>query len=111
MDILNLQPPSIDWWVYRNDAAPMTVLLADSDGGALDLTDWDFEAQVREYPTDESPITTMSIVKNGNVLTLALDTTELPTVSYFDIQGTNSVNNRVNTVLRGQIFIDEDVTR
>jgi hypothetical protein len=47
MDILNLQPPTIEWRVYRNDAAPMTVLLADSDGNALDLTDWDFESKVR----------------------------------------------------------------
>lgn len=111
MDILNLQPPTIEWRVYRNDAAPMTVLLTDSDGNALDLTDWDFESKVREYPADATVVTTISIVKNENVLTLALDTADLPLISYFDIQGTNSVNNKVNTVLRGQIFIEEDITR
>ncbi len=42
MEALNLQPPTIEWLVYRNDSAPMTVLLADSEGSELDLTDWDF---------------------------------------------------------------------
>lgn len=111
MDILDLQPPTIEWRVYRNDAAPMTVLLADSNGNALDLDDWNFQAKVREYPLDAAVITTMAIVKNENILTLELDTTNLPMISYFDIQGTNSVNNKVNTVLRGQIFVEEDITR
>lgn len=111
MDILDLQPPTVEWRVYRNDAAPMTILLADSDGNALDLTDWTFESLVREYPTDGAAITEISIVKNENILTLALDTTNLPLISYFDIQGLNTVNNKINTVLRGQIFVEEDVTR
>jgi len=111
MDILDLQPPTIEWRVYRNDSAPMTILLADSDGNALDLEDWDFEAKVREYPLDAAVVTTMSIVKNENVLTIELDTTDLPMISFFDIEGINNVNNKVNTVLRGQIFIEEDVTR
>lgn len=111
METLNLQPPTIEWLVYRNDSTPMTILLADSDGNDLDLTDWDFEGKVREYPLDNTVITTISIVKNGNVLTLALDTADLPLISFFDIQGTNTDNGKINTVLRGQIFIEEDVTR
>jgi hypothetical protein len=111
MDILDLQPPTIEWRVYRNDAAPMTVLLADSDGNALDLTDWDFAGKVREYPADATEVTTLAIVKNENILTIELDTADLPMISYFDIEGTNSVNNKVNTVLRGQIFVEEDITR
>jgi hypothetical protein len=111
METLNLQPPTIEWLVYRNDSAPMTVLLADSEGRELDLTDWDFAGKVREYPTDSTVITTLAIVKNGNVLTVELDTANLPLMSYFDIEGTNSVNAKVSTVLRGQILIEEDVTR
>ena len=111
MEILDLQPPTIEWRVYRNDTSPMTVLLSDSEGNALDLTDWDFEAKVREYPADTTVITTLAIVKNGNVLTLELDNANLPLISFFDIQGTNSVNAKVSTVLRGQIFIEEDITR
>ena len=111
MDILDLQPPTIEWRVYRNDTSPMTVLLADSDGNALDLDDWTFAGKVREYPTDVSEITTLAIVKNGNVLTVELDTEDLTQISYFDIQGTNTVNAKVSTVLRGQIFVEEDITR
>jgi hypothetical protein len=111
MEILDLQPPTIEWRVYRNDTSPMTVLLSDSNGNALDLTDWDFDGKVREYPLDAAVVTTLVIVKNGNVLTIELDTTDLPMISYFDIQGTNSVNSKVSTVLRGQIFVEEDITR
>ena len=111
MDILDLQPPTIEWRVYRNDTSPMTVLLADSDGNALDLDDWTFEGKVREYPLDAAVITTLAIVKNGNVLTVELDTENLTQISYFDIQGTNTVNAKVSTVLRGQIFVEEDITR
>jgi hypothetical protein len=42
---------------------------------------------------------------------LLLDTENLTNISYFDIQGTNSVNNKISTVLRGQIFVEEDITR
>lgn len=111
METLNLQPPTIEWLVYRNDSTPMTILLTDSEGRDLDLTDWTFESLVREYPTDGQAITEIGIVKNGNTLTLALDTSNLPLMSYFDIQGLNTVNNKVSTVLRGQILIEEDVTR
>jgi len=111
MEILDLQPPTIEWRVYRNDTSPMTLLLSDTDGNALDLTDWDFDGKVREYPLDVAVITTLAIVKNGNVLTIELDTADLPMISYFDIQGTNSVNSKVSTVLRGQIFVEEDITR
>ena len=89
----------------------MTILLADADGNALDVSDWDFEGKVREYPADSTVITTLAIVKNENVLTIELDNSSLPLISFFDIQGTNSVNAKVSTVLRGQIFIEEDITR
>jgi hypothetical protein len=111
METLNLQPPSIEWRVYRNDSTPMTILLADSEGRELDLTDWTFAGKVREYPTDAAVVTTLAIVKNSNVLTVELDTENLPLMSYFDIEGTNAVNSKVSTVLRGQIFVEEDVTR
>jgi hypothetical protein len=111
METLNLQPPTIEWLVYRNDSAPMTILLADAEGRDLDLTDWTFTGKVREYPKDAAVITTLAIVKNGNVLTIELDTADLPLMSYFDIEGTNSVNAKVSTVLRGQILVEEDITR
>jgi hypothetical protein len=111
MDILNVQPATIEWRVYRNDTTNLTVVLTDSEGAAVDLTDWDFASKVREFPESQSVITEMTITKNENVLTLLLDTENLTNISYFDIQGTNSVNNKISTVLRGQIFVEEDITR
>ena len=111
MDILNVQPATIEWRVYRNDTTTLTVVITDSCGAAVDLTDWDFESKVREFPESATVITEMTIVKNTNTLLLTLDTEDLTNISYFDIQGTNSVNNKVSTVLRGQIFVEEDITR
>jgi hypothetical protein len=111
MDILNVQPATIEWRIYRHDTTTMTVVLTDSNGAAIDLTDWEFESKVREYPTDSEVIQAMSIVKNENTLTLALDNANLKEINYFDIQGTNSVNDKVSTILRGQIFVEEDITR
>lgn len=111
METLNLQPPSVEWMVYRNDTTEMTILLVDENDEALDLTDWTFTGKVREYPADASVIETLTITKTDNALTIVLDNSELPLTSYFDIQGINSVNNKVSTVLRGRIAVEEDVTR
>jgi hypothetical protein len=89
----------------------MTLVLVDGNDAALDLTDWDFEGKVREFPADATELSTLAIVKNENVLTIALDTTDLTLVSYFDIEGINSTTSTVSTVIRGQIFVEEDVTR
>lgn len=111
MQTLNVQPPTVEWLVYRNDTTELTVLLVDENDAALDLTDWEFQGKVREYPQDSAVITTLTISKIGNALTVGLDTTDLPLLSYFDIQGTNTENDKVSTVLRGQISVEEDVTR
>ena len=111
METLNVQPPSIEWMVYRNDTTVLTMLLVDENDREIDITDWEFTGLVREYPSDATEISELQIVKNGNSLTVALDTSDLPLISYFDIQGTNTVNENISTVLRGQITVEEDVTR
>ena len=111
METLNLIPPSVEWQTYRNDTTEMTVFLVDENDTALDLTDWDFTGKVREYPSDAGVLETLSITKNENALTIILDNSDLPLTSYFDIEGVNSVNNKVSTVLKGRIAVEEDVTR
>ena len=110
METLNLQPPSVEWMVYRNDTTEMTVLLVDENDEALDLTDWTFTGKVREYPSDATVLETLTITKTDNALAIGLDNSDLPLISYFDIQGVNT-DNKVSTVLRGQIIVEEDVTR
>jgi hypothetical protein len=111
METLNLVPPSIEWQTYRNDSTEMTVLLVDENDAALDLTGWTFTGKVREYPSDATVIETLTITKTENALTIVLDNSDLPLTSYFDIEGINSVSNKVSTVLRGRIAVEEDVTR
>ena len=111
METLNLIPPSVEWQTYRNDTTEMTVLLVDENDAALDLTDWTFTGKVREYPSDATVLETLTITKTENALTIVLDNSLLPLTSYFDIEGINSENNKVSTVLRGRIAVEEDVTR
>lgn len=111
MQTLNSQPDSMDWQVYRNDSTVMTLVLVDTDNVALDLTDWTFTGQVRQFPTNTSVLDAMDIVKNENVLTVGLDTTNLDVMNYFDIQGVNSNTSTVSTILTGTIYVQEDVTR
>lgn len=111
MEILNSQPPAMDWQVYRSDNTVMTLVLVDSSGVKLDLTDWEFNGQVRQFPTDTEVIQAMDIVKNENILTVGLDTANLDVMNYFDIQGINSITETVSTILTGTIYVQEDVTR
>jgi hypothetical protein len=111
METLNLVPPSVEWQTYRNDTTEMTVLLVDENDIAIDLTDWTFTGKVREYPSDATVIENLTITKIDNALTIVLDNSDLPLTSYFDVEGINSENNKVSTVLRGRIAVEEDVTR
>lgn len=111
METLNSQPPAMDWQVYRNDNTVMTLVLVDTNDVALDLTDWEFSGQVRQFPETTTVLDSMDIVKNANVLTVGLDTTGLDVMNYFDIQGVNDVSGTVSTILTGTIYVQEDVTR
>lgn len=111
METLNLIPPSVEWQTYRNDTTEMTVLLVDENEAALDLTDWTFTGKVREYPSDSAVVQNLVVTKNENALTIVLDNSEIPLTSYFDIQGVNTETNKVSTVLKGRIQVEEDVTR
>lgn len=111
METLNVRPPSMQWNVYRDDTTVLTLILLDLDGNALDLTDWDFTGKVRQFPRSAGVLDTLQITQIENVLTIGLDTTDLDTVSYFDIQGDNQVTGKISTILSGQIYVEEDVTR
>ena len=111
METLNSQPPAMDWQVYRNDNTVMTLVLVDTNDAKLDLTDWEFSGQVRQFPTNETVLDALDVIKNENVLTVGLDSTNLDVMNYFDIQGINSVTETVSTILTGTIYVQEDVTR
>jgi hypothetical protein len=101
----------MDWRVYRNDNTVLTLVLVDTKDKPLDLTDWEFEGQVRQFPTNTTILDTMDIVKNAHVLTIGLDTTNLDVMNHFDIQGVNQNSGTVSTIVTGTIYVEEDVTR
>jgi hypothetical protein len=111
MQTLNSQPDSMDWRVYRNDSTAMTLVFVDANDVALDLTDWTFTGQVRQFPTNTTVLDSMDIVKNANVLTIGLDTQNLDVMNFFDIQGIHGPTEKIATVLSGTIYLEEDVTR
>jgi len=111
MQVLNSQPPSMDWYVYRNDSSNLTVILRNEKNEAMDLTNWEFSGAVRETPKDENVITNLDITLNTDTLSIKLDTENLNKINYFDIQATNDAENKVTTILKGIIYVEEDVTR
>ncbi len=111
MQTLNSQPDSMDWRVYRNDSTVLTLVLVDTEDNPLDLTDWTFTGQVRQFPTNTTVLDSMEIVKNANILTIGLDTTNLDVMNFFDIQGVNGTTEKISTILTGTIYLEEDVTR
>ena len=111
MEVLNSQPDNLEWRVYRNDSTVLTLVLVDTNNKPLDLTDWEFEGQVRQFPTNTTVLDSMNIVKNQNVLTIGLDTADLDVMNHFDIQGVNQNTEKVSTILTGTIYVEEDVTR
>jgi hypothetical protein len=111
METLNSQPDNMEWRVYRSDNTVLTLVLVDTNDEPLDLTDWDFQGQVRQFPTNNTVLDSMDIVKNEHVLTIGLDTTNLDVMNFFDIQGTNQASGKISTIVRGTIYVEEDVTR
>ena len=111
MQTLYSQPDSMDWRVYRNDSTVMTLVLVDTNDVPLDLSDWTFTGQVRQFPTNTVVLDSMDIVKNANILTIGLDTQNLDVLNFFDIQGINGTTNKIVTILTGTINVQEDVTR
>jgi hypothetical protein len=89
----------------------LTLVLVDTNNVALDLSDWTFTGQVRQFPTNETVLDSMEIVKNENILTIGLDTTNLDVMNFFDIQGVNGITEKISTILTGTIYVEEDVTR
>ena len=108
--VINNQPPKFEWRVYRNDSANLTVAALDDAGKPFDLSIYELTGMVREDPNSVDPISTLGITVQDNIITVSLDTTSLPTISYFDIQSVNTETFKTTTILYGTIFLEEDIT-
>jgi hypothetical protein len=110
--IISGQPPHLEWRVYKNDTTALTVAMVTDDlETAVDLTGWTWASKVRQFPDSSTVQQTLSVSVNENFLTIPLNTTNLPPVSYFDVQGTYTSTNTIRTILSGTIYAETDVTR
>jgi hypothetical protein len=109
--ILNVQPPKFEWRVYRNDSTVLTIAMVDSNDNAIEIAGWNFSCMVREFPDSANALTEPVISVNQNFLTVTLNTENLERINYFDIQAFNDSTNQTKTILSGQIYVEEDVTR
>ena len=108
--IVNDQPPKFEWRVYRNDTSNLTIAALDDQGQPYDLSDYVLTGKVREYPTSTEVVTNLTITVQDNIITVSLDTSELPTISYFDIESFEVNTQKKKTIIYGTIFLEEDIT-
>ena len=109
--IVNAQPPKFEWRVYRNDTTSLTIAALNDDGTPYDLSDLGLWGLVKEDPQNEDAITNLMIEVQDNIITIGLDTSNLPTMSYFDVQADDLVTGKNTTILYGTIFLEEDISR
>jgi hypothetical protein len=112
MNLIDQLPPSIEWRIYSGDTARLTVIIRDADDQLVDLSDYTFESHIKFNENQPDPEEIISLVANSEgMLTVEIPSTaSLPTNTVFDIQST-SPDDVVNTILRGTIIKEQDVTR
>jgi hypothetical protein len=111
MNLIDQLPPSIEWRVYSGDTARLTVFVVDADDLPIDLSEYTFEGQVKVDPKQSSADFSLTITANDQgIVSLTIpDTSDLSNQMYFDVQAT-SPEDVVNTILRGIIIKEQDVT-
>ena len=107
MEILDLTPPQLEWRIYRGDTSTFNIIVVDDSDKAIDISEYTFEAILKNNEMVE--IVSLDISINGNSITLTLPAeAELTARNYFDLQGTK--NGKITTFLRGTVFSEGDVT-
>lgn len=111
--IVSNVPQAVKWRIYRGDTASFSILVNDEDGLPQDMTDWEFVAEVKESPTDDVALTSLTVVGGIGVATVTLPPANallLQDANVYDIQATKP-NGEVWTLLRGSIVVEGDVSR
>lgn len=113
MAIIDAIPGTLEWRVYKGDTATLTLLIRDTDDNPIDVSGWAFNAQAKLAPENVDPDVLLPVVVNesGVISVTISDTSSLPEMLYFDVQGTELVDNRTKTFVKGIIVSEQDVTR
>lgn len=111
MNTVDSVPATLDWNLYRGDTARINIVLRDESNEVMDLSVYEFQGQVKASPKDIESLQEITITKSESAITLLIpDTSNLPRKAYFDIQSTHTSGD-VQTILKGNINVEDDVTR
>lgn len=110
-------PAVITQKAYRNDSYEQVISILDGSGNAISLATADVKLQVRTHP-DGDVLLTMSegsgITVGGagnNVITISkIISIQTGGKYYYDLQATFA-DGKVQTYLRGQFIVTEDITQ
>jgi len=112
MNTISTVPCSLEWLIYKGDTAALTIIMTDSEGEDLDISNFEFAGSIKSQPEDEEPAQTLGITTNENILTVIIpDSSILDRISYFDIESVNTVTDEVVTIIKGRIVSELDITR
>ena len=111
---LNLTPAVLNIDVYAGDTEEFQVYFVTSEDVAIDVSEYTWSAQIREYrtSTDFNAIEVNADNANLGVLLVSVPasvTENLPQNSVWDLQGVYSGN--PTTFLQGKVTCTKDVTR
>lgn len=113
MNLIDQIPASIEWRVYSGDTATITIIISDENDQPIDMTDYTVTSEIRKNVTDANPDSTITVNANSNgIVSLTIpDTSILAEYQYFDIQTVDNNSGVVNTILKGTIIKEQDVTK
>ena len=111
MQTISSVPATIEWKVYKGDTSRPTIILEDDNGVAIDTEGFVYFGQIREEADAVDALQDLTITSVDNLITVDIDdSSSLPSLSYFDIQITKE-DDTVITILKGQIYAEDDVSR
>lgn len=110
MSLIDQLPPSIEWRVYSGDTARLTLFVRDSNDKPIDLSDYTVVGLLKATPTStQSEALVIQVGEDGLISVAIEDTASIEEQMYFDIQ-TTSPDDVINTILRGIVIKEQDVT-
>ena len=110
-------PAVVTQKAYRNDSYEQTITLLDGSGNPISLATADVKMQIRTHPDGD----VMQVLTEGDGITVGGANNNVITISkiisiltggkyYYDLQATFA-DGKVQTYLRGQFIVTEDITQ
>lgn len=113
MSLIDQIPSTVEWRIYSGDTATITLIVTDKDDEYIDFTDYTVTSQIREHANQALADFDMTVTANSSgVITITIpDTSALQEVQSFDVQTEHVSTGVINTLIKGTIVKEQDVTR